>query len=328
MEAGHVIKNSVRVVEAVALTAAGAGVAFDVGKSLAEHGDVSHARTVQLVNELSATIKAYVSGQEVRIPAIGGSEITLTPTPPFGTQTETATAIATPSATLRASPQATATPTETPTPEVKQFPICQIEQFRDCPITVDDLFNGNYLRWLNTLSKPFDQSKIKQVPMQVMFGNIIFYNPKTAPNFRDPATAPFRRDVTAGYASYQGIDYIVMPVEYFDPKRPDKNRWVITVNSMYWPGHNQEKANKTLAAENVYIWRKYMRVTAICNDDAASNIVEGPEDPLVKKTFDNNPDMAERFNKFISGEDMGALSKPGVVLMNFIGTMSGVNWLG
>ena len=235
---------------------------------------------------------------------------------PSATETATPAPSATPSQTP--TPKDTATPTETPTPEVKQFPICQIEKFRDCPITVDDLFNGNYLAWLNTLSKPFDQSKIKQVPMEVVWGNLIVYDTKTAPNFRDPATAPFRRDVTAGYASYQGIDYIVMPVEYFDPKHPDKNQWVITVYSMYWPGHNQEKTNKnTLPIINA--WRKNMKITAIINND----ITEHAEDPLGKMTFDNNPDMAERFGKFVSGEDMGALSKPGIVVLNDIGIWSG-----
>ena len=220
-------------------------------------------------------------------------------------------------------PEPTATPTETPTPEVKQFPICQIENFRDCPITVDDLFNGNYLAWLNTLSKPFDQAKIKQVPMEVVFGNIITYNTKTAPNFRDPATAPFRRDVTAGYASYQGIDYIVMPVEYFDPKHPDKNQWVITVDSTYYPGHDQKEINQRIPFA-IAGWRKGMKITAILNTDIM--LGNSTEDPLVKKTFDNNLDMAERFNKFMSGEDMGALSKPGIVLLNYIGGSSD-HWL-
>ena len=153
--------------------------------------------------------------------------------------------------------------------------------------------------------------------MEVFFGNIITYNTKTAPNFRDPATAPFRRDVTAGYTSYQGIDYIVMPVEYFDPKRPDKNQWVITVSSSYQPGHNQNKSNKELPPEGIDMWRKHMKITPILDNDKSYD-ARGAEDPLVKMTFDNNPDMAERFNKFISGEDMGALSKPGIVLLNAI----------
>ncbi len=246
------------------------------------------------------------------------------PTPPFDvpTQPETPTPDATPASEPTKPPEPTATPTETPTPEVKQFPVCQIENFRDCPITVDDLFNGNYLAWLNTLSKPFDQSKIKQVPMEVMYGGLIVYDTKTAPNFRDPATAPFRRDVTAGYASYQGIDYIVMPVEYFDPKHPDKNQWVITVYSMYWPGHNQESVNKKTP---LFIdpWRKYMKTTPIYNNDIND---QQAEDPLVKMTFDNNPDMAERFGRFISGEDMGALSKPGIVVLNLM-TIPNGHWL-
>ena len=68
-----------------------------------------------------------------------------------------------------------------------------------------------------------------------------------------------------------------------------------------------------------------MRITAILTSDTAPTIEA--EDPLVKMTFDNNPDMAERFNKFMSGEDMGALSKPGIVLLNAIGTTSDGDWL-
>ena len=239
--------------------------------------------------------------------------VTDTPLPP--------TVTLQPTATQTPTPEDTATPTETPTPEVKQFPICQIEKFRDCPITVDDLFNGNYLAWLNTLSKPFDQSKIKQVPMEVMYGGLIVYNTKTAPNFRDPATAPFRRDVTAGYASYQGIDYIVMPVEYFDPKHPDKNQWVITVKSEYWPGHNQDRANKELASLDISTWKKSMKITVILNNnDNLAVYGKNVEDPLAKMTFDNNPDITERFSRFVSEEDMGALSKPGIVVLNYIGT--------
>jgi hypothetical protein len=157
-----------------------------------------------------------------------------------------------------------------------------------------------------------------------VFGNIIAYDHKTAPNFKDPSTAPFRRDVTAGYASYQGIDYIVMPVEYFDPKHPDKNQWVITVHSTYWPGHNQDRANKELAPRAINIWRKFMKITAILNSDTIPSI--NAEDPLAKMTFENNPDMEERFNKFMSGEDMSALSKPGIVVLN-VTAINDHHWL-
>ena len=66
-----------------------------------------------------------------------------------------------------------------------------------------------------------------------------------------------------------------------------------------------------------------MKITAIMNSGTV--LGRKVEDPLVKKTFDDNPDMADRFNKFMSGEDMGALSKPGIVLLNDIRTWSGVN---
>ena len=213
-------------------------------------------------------------------------------------------------------PEATATPTETPTPEVKQFPICQIENFRDCPITVDDLFNGNYLRWLNTLSKPFDQSKIKQVPM-IIVDNEILYDIRTAPNFNDPSTRPFRRDVTAGHVVFNGNDYIAMPVEYFDPRHPDKNQWVITLCGAYSPGYSM---NDEIIQNAIRVWETEMHITPIETNDLLP--FRNIKDQLIAKTFDNNPDMADRFQRFVDG-DISALSDPGIVLFTNILTTNG-----
>ena len=75
----------------------------------------------------------------------GCSAPPLSPTPtPAPTQTYTPAPTATIPST--ATPEATATMTPTATPEISQFKVCnKIENYADCPITVDDLFNGNYL---------------------------------------------------------------------------------------------------------------------------------------------------------------------------------------
>jgi hypothetical protein len=224
----------------------------------------------------------------------------------------------------------------TPTPEVKQYPICQVENFRDCPIPVEELFDGTYLRWLYTLSKPFDSAKIKNVPLQEVNGEII-YNLATLPNFTDPETAPFRRDVTFGYTEYKHngalFKYIVMPVEYYDFKHPEQNQWVITVYSLIhsydgkvshattekgriWDISLEREQSALQSTLNV--WENEMNITPILTGE--NPVPYAPEwksddDPLVKTTFTNYPDMHDRFQRFVDEGDMTALSAPGIVLL-------------
>lgn len=197
--------------------------------------------------------------------------------------TATASAIATKvPATQTPTPEDTATPTETPTPEVKQFPICQIEKFRDCPITVDDLFNGEYHRWLKTLSKPFDPAKLKWVPMQLINGPglpVIGYDTNTAPNYRDKSTAPFRRNITSGITTYQGSDYLIIPIEYADPQdpgNPEKNVWVIGVMPIIIKANEQlvvnDWKNKRLHCKND--WTKLVQIGPSSNS-GKFNIMKG-----------------------------------------------------
>ncbi len=201
-----------------------------------------------------------------------------------------------PTETLTPTPEATATPTETPTPEVKQFPICQIEKFRDCPISVEDLFNGEYHRWLKTLSKPFDPAKIKWVPMQLINGPglpFIGYDTKTAPNYRNESTAPFRRSVTGGVTTYQGSDYLIIPIEYADPQdpgNPQKNVWVIGTEPIII------KANEQLV---VSVWKNKMHIAPIATSD--KHWSDRSQVPLLTKSFEGNPKMAEYFQEFLAG---------------------------
>ena len=154
----------------------------------------------------------------------------------ISTQTEsitakpTAAATATPAST--ATEAATATPEDTATPEITQYGWPgSPEQFRDVVIPSDDLLNGKYQEWLQTQSKLFDPTKIR-TDVQLLFnpdGEIAYLADKV-PNFtgKYAGMEPFRRYMS-GITTYQWLDYIVMPIEYFDPEHPDKNEWVVTV---------------------------------------------------------------------------------------------------
>lgn len=201
-------------------------------------------------------------------------------------------------------PMITQTPTETatPTPEVVNYGICETEKFRDCPIPAEDLFNGKYLAFLETLSTPFDPSTMKVVPWTDA-GLLISPNPDNSPNFSGVSTigqdsgADFRRGVTSGLVFYEGTTYLILPVEYYDSENPNKNVWVITVYPI-WEGEIKEGDDASLA---IKIWKDLMKLNPI---------VPLPTDPfgdnsydlsLVKKSFEENPDMAQRIQDFVGG---------------------------
>ena len=223
------------------------------------------------------------------------------------------------------------TPTEistlvVPTPEViKEFPICKIEKFRDCPITAEDLLNGNYFRWLQTLSKPFDQSKIKEVPFAETVvasspsqPHAIIYNPATAPNFSDPSTAPFRRNVTFGVLEYEveGVKSFAMikPIEFYDKNEPTRNKWVITLDSYYRNGSYPGGDIAPYLAWDINAWKTYMRITPIA--EGTLSIHTGLEDPVLSQAYAAHPEMSDRFQRFLAG-DVSALSGPGIIAMTY-----------
>ncbi len=236
--------------------------------------------------------------------------------------TFTPTFIITPTSIPSETPTIVPTPTETAIP-TKQiiYSICKIESFYNCVIPAEDLANGNYFYWLETLSKPFDQSKIKDIPFAIDklsfdVGDAIVYNTDHAPNFSDPATAPFHRNVTFGIVLYENNGLrsfdIVQPIEFYDKNDPSHNKWVITVNSYYYGG-----AYKINPQTDPYVkwaistWKNSMHITPIITAIRSTNT--GVDDPLVQQTFATYPDMQDRIAQFLGG-NVSALSGPGIVL--------------
>lgn len=213
--------------------------------------------------------------------------------------------------------------------EVKQFLICKVDQWRDCVVTEQELEDGTYLRWLDTLSIPFDTSpisKIKDIPLIMMKDNndipfSIIYDWTKAPNFVDPSTAPFRKDVTTGvvWVNYNGVKapYILHPIEYLDKSDLAHNKWVITVDSYYsqhpLTGEYVPVPNiDSIIAQNLSMWKNKMHIVPISMNSTV--LLTGSDDPLVRKTFEDNPDMQKRFLDFVAGR-VEALSKPGIILL-------------
>ena len=238
-----------------------------------------------------------------------------TPTMPLpNTETLTATATATPTETPTPSP--TATITETPTPEIVQFPVCAIENFRECPITLEDIYNGNVDRWLETQKKPFDLAKMKNVELHWYDWDRIQYNFLTFPNFTDPSTAQQHRGIAMDL-NYEkdGVqyEYILLPLEFYDPLR-GCSHWVKTVYPIYKQGKSSAKS-----AED---WGKKYWEDMNFNPIVTSNVIPNTAilDPLVGATFQNHLDMGPRFNWFASGKDMSTLSEADIILLTSVWT--------
>jgi len=201
-------------------------------------------------------------------------------------------------------------------PEVIDYGICEPENFRNCPVPAEDLFNGNYLRFLESLSRPFDENNMRQVPMVLdKFWDHLGYPRDTLPNFSGIETigpdsgADFRRGITGGVTVYDGKEYILFPIEYYDPSNPDKNAWVITVCPLFDPDDPSYKVSDANVAGVINVWRNMMKYPPLGLSATEDGYLT--PNPLVSLTFDSNGDgiadeegngrMLELFESFANG---------------------------
>lgn len=202
---------------------------------------------------------------------------------------------------------ATATIAPTPT-EIPSYPVCALENFENCTFTLEDFTSGKADAWLNTLKRPFDLEKMNPVPLEIVDGQII-PNHRTAPNFEVPGSETFHRDTTFGLLEYEenGVvyRYIFIPVEFYDQKTGESH-WVKTLRPFYsLPGRSIDDDERMKFI--VEAWG-LMRVLPISTSSNFSNTVDFA-DPVVSKVFERYPDMNDRIAKFVSGEDISALSE-------------------
>lgn len=230
------------------------------------------------------------------------------PTEVTATSTPTVTSILISTLTQ---PASTDVVVPTATPEVvKEFPICWVEQWRSCPVQVEDLLpveaggTGAYLKWLKTQSKPFDPAKIKILPLTLMSGNTVIYDSPTYPNYEDPESRPFRRNVTSGITTINGVDYLLLPVEYPDPTSPGnpaKNVWAIGIRPMSMLGTDLGKPLPPGNERQQFaMWLDNMNIAPWLNDTSfAAGTV-----PLVDEYWQKvgREEMQARFERFLAGD--------------------------
>ena len=273
----------------------------------------------------SALVMASMATQACK-PTEAQKEVSISSSPstvPTSPPTETLTPTITPAATE----------TQVPTPEVT-FDVCKptsVEEVKKCVIydgaSIPDAIKAisQYQAWLQTLSQPFDPTKVKDVNMQLLKqdeGDLIVYNIHTAPNFNDPTSRPFRRNVTAGVINmeYGGTKapYLVRPLELYDKNDPQNNKWVVTLKSYYGmiDPLNGEYVPipdvDTWVNEDIRIWRGSMNTTPILTSPIVQ--IDKSVDPLIQEIFNENPDLALRFQEFVNG-NVGALSKSGIAVL-------------
>lgn len=231
-----------------------------------------------------------------------------------------------PTPVFTATPYETLTPEPTATKEV-QFSVCPIEQYKDCKIPAESLFNGDYLKWLQTLPVKFDSPIMKKdVPIVYMDNGWIVYQMQTSPNFAKPGTETFNRNVTFGLTEYMGHRYLVMPVAFYNAATPDVPQWVVTVQPLYF--ENRDISDSEIEGV-IDTWKNKMHVPVLLDGDLPDFSTK--HDPLVAKTLAKYPDLKDLINTFVDyGDyvgkhpgDRSALSKPGLILLNLIETTTG-----
>ena len=217
------------------------------------------------------------------------------------------------------------TPTEVVAPEYTVTP--DIENFREAYIPVEELLDGSYFRWLKdeiapTLVSWFQEheDKIKDVKvdsLDLASGEVFIFDTSTRPNFEDPETAPFKRDVTFGYTTTQEFDesileaidsdtliYMIYPVFYYD-KKTQQVHPVITVTPIFTEDRDLiDEINRTYLND--------MNLTII----HTSNTLFGRVEPIVRKSFDKvgRDEMRNKMQRYYDG-DFSALSDEDVVLL-------------
>ena len=241
-----------------------------------------------------------------------GSSTPTTPSQPAPTVTQA------PTIAVTATPINTSTPEPTATKEIKQYPICVAENYSECVIPYQDLFNGKYYNWLNALPvDPFNASKVEQLKCYGNSTEITFVGKPSANSFSSPETSMIRRGITVGitsikdgevgYQFYGERKYLILPTfAYSDSEK--KGVWLILLFPAGGWSDDQLK-------EHIETWNNSGTLMVIMNTYfSAQKAANSSEDPLVVNTFKLFPDMQQRLDNFGVNCDPGYISEPGIVL--------------
>lgn len=222
----------------------------------------------------------------------------------------------TPTITITATPVNTQTPEPTATNEIRQYQVCTAENYAECEILYQDLFNGNYFNWLNTLSvEPFNPSKFNTIHCFGSSEQIVIMGDPRLDNFSNPDTSRVRRGITVGVTLFRSSlggtkfvegKYLVLPTYAYS----ESKKGGVWLPLIFIVGENM---SKTQIVEFINKWQKAGSLWVFATTKV-SGLASNPDDPLVIKTFELFPDMQMRLDNFKSSCDPGYLSEPGIIL--------------
>lgn len=230
--------------------------------------------------------------------------------------------VSTPTIAITATPTNTSTPKPTATKEIKQYPICTAENYSECVIPYQDLFNGDYYNWLNTLPiDPFDASKVEQVQCYGNSRELTFVGNPSKNNFSNPETSMIRRGITLGVTTVtpeeiswlpQIRNYLILPVYAYSQSK-GTGVWV----TLFLRSDGMTK----LETDNFVIkWIKIgnlLIITDLYGSYKFSGQKNTPtpyqREPLVVDAYDLYPDLQLRLDNFGMNCDLGFISAPGIL---------------
>jgi hypothetical protein len=192
----------------------------------------------------------------------------------------------------------------TATPEIKQYKICTVENYEECPVPVEDLYNGDYLTWLKTLSKPFDPS-VKNSPLMGGGLPLLMVSPKTEEEYqKNPSSNSFRKGPAGSVTTENGIPGIILNWEGHSDLTPNENAWLVT--AMF----KDPRMSDAMWQEILDLW--ISSDTPVIED--YSNIELDKLVPLWREAYDRYPTMKSRTRSYRERGDPSYLSAPGIIL--------------
>jgi hypothetical protein len=195
------------------------------------------------------------------------------------------------------------TPEPTATPEIKQYKICTVENYEECPVPVEDLYNGDYLRWLKTLSKPFDPS-VKNIPFMPEWP-YLDYPPSIIKQLHEkPSSNPLRKGPVSSLTTEEGYPGIILNWEGHSDLNPDENQWLTTamIHDPRVPDAEWLRFLELWASSETPVIRDYSGVEF-------SKLI-----PLWQSAYQRYPDMRVRTLNFRKTGDPSYVSGPGIIL--------------
>jgi hypothetical protein len=195
---------------------------------------------------------------------------------------------------------------------------CQIEKFRNCPMSEDVAFN-DLMPWLQTQPSTFNVEEMSKLAPPVILdevlgdmGEVIY------PDFASRKYFHPRYDLTMNLQKKgpDGVFYpsIIIPVEIYNQSDPAHSFWVVADNSFYMPGYGYsiEQINSSID-RNMKYWRE-MKVVPLMTGTSAPGSKVGDQDFAALRTLANYPNKADMFTRFKAG-DLGVFTVKGYVVL-------------